>query len=208
MAKRLVAESPRSMRYIYMGLNIESSNVMLPTTRLLRRLKRSFAPGVVSRVARDRTHYLDPMANLRDRRGPLAAAARMANRLAEQAYRECVSWAYQLRGLTVIYDRHFYFETEHAASAESRFTDRVLRWFIMHCLPRPKFIVFFDSPPAALVERSGGVDAEFLRRKRQMLLTRLRDFDRVVVIAAGRPPEDVYGQVRQAVTSMCQFDCP
>ena len=36
-AKQLAAASPERLRYLYMGLNVESANAMLPTTRLAAR---------------------------------------------------------------------------------------------------------------------------------------------------------------------------
>ena len=41
ISRRLQASINRPIKYVYMGINLEASNIMLPTTRLMLALKRA-----------------------------------------------------------------------------------------------------------------------------------------------------------------------
>ncbi len=206
-AKRLVASAPDEMRYLYMGLNIESANAALPTTRFARYLRQRArrgrsegSPGTAPRT--------DAMANLVDRRGGLLATARTVNRFAEQAFRHLLSGLYQLRGYVVVYDRHVYFETARGARPEALFNDRLLHWLARRCFARPGFVIFLDAPPHALVSRSGGVDVEALQRRREQLLDELPEARETVIIDACDPPERVLASVRLATSEWMARERP
>jgi ABC-type dipeptide/oligopeptide/nickel transport system ATPase component len=113
VATELATALPRRVRYLYMGVSAESSNVMLPTTRLARRAKRALGappdtagpPSHETIGARRRPRSL-PHRVLRAGR----AALRLGNRTAEEWYRQLVAWRWQRGGAIVIYDRHFFID--------------------------------------------------------------------------------------------------
>ena len=203
-ARRLAESSSGQMRYLYMGLNSESANVALPTTRIARSLKRRARKVRVAPAHDGAPHegarVPEAMANLVDTRGRTLAALRLLNRLAEQIFRRVLSALYQVRGYTVIYDRHAYFETAHGARPEARFSDRALRRLSNALFSKPRFVVFLDAEPGALVGRSGGVCPDVLRRRREQLVDQLGGIQEVVTIDASQPPEAVIETVRQAVS--------
>jgi hypothetical protein len=51
IGRRLEHALPRPVKYIYMGVNLDSSNVMLPTTRLVKAIKRALGAPPAGRAA-------------------------------------------------------------------------------------------------------------------------------------------------------------
>ena len=108
---KLQQVSPLPLKYMYMGVNLESSNLVLPTTRLLLELKK--ANGQRPDIAtRPRSYYQTiPHRKTRKKRfSNLRAALRFVNLTAEEWFRQIIVWSYNLRGYSVVLDRHFYFD--------------------------------------------------------------------------------------------------
>jgi thymidylate kinase len=209
VARKLLESFPLPIKYLYMGMNAESSNVALPTTRLIylwkthkykQSLRRSGAvvPKVVS------LHTLEHRV---DRRGKLGAAARLINRVAEESYRQIVSWSYQLRGYVVLYDRHFLFDNAPAEldsnSSNSRLTERIHHWFLHHVYPKPRLVIFLDAPPEVLYQRKQEVPENYLRANREALLRHETTVPHFVRVDATQPVEDVLAEVRQQIMQHC-----
>lgn len=181
IGRRLVVELPVPAHYIYLGVNLEASSVMLPTTRLLRALKR--ARG----TAADTAGPPDPRRTRPLPRHPLKRAARqaksllrVANLIAEEGFRQCVVWYHQLRGRVVICDRHFfpeYYAHDIAASGGQRPLARRIHGFVLeHCFPRPHLVICLDAPATVLHARKGEGTVELLELRRQQYI----DLRRVV----------------------------
>lgn len=171
VATALATALPRPVRYLYMGVSADSSNVMLPTTRIARRVKRAIGgspdtagpPSHDDIAARRRPTSL-PLRLLRSGR----AALRLGNRFAEEWYRQLVAWRWQREGAIVIYDRHFFVDyhaydvsAEHARTLEQRIHGRLLR-----LLPKPDLVVYLDAPGEVLLARKGEGTAEALEQRR------------------------------------------
>ncbi|HXE80139.1 MAG TPA: hypothetical protein VNK41_05270, partial [Vicinamibacterales bacterium] len=75
-------------KYLYMGIRIPASNVALPTSRLVERFKGRSAAGQHTPRTRPRVLQI------------AWSTARLGNRLAEEWYRQLLSWYYQRRGFT------------------------------------------------------------------------------------------------------------
>lgn len=192
LARRLEKCELRTIRCLYMGVAISSSNVMLPTTRLAGWLKRRGEPRS-ERGAQN----APPATGGRGRRSRLRAAARLTNRLLEEWYRQLVSGWYQLRGDVVLYDRHFLFDYAPEIMEGQRETleQRLHRWSLTYCYPRPDLVIFLDAPGEVLFARKGELSPAELERRRQAFLRqgeRLRNFIRV---DATRPLDEVHDEV-------------
>lgn len=186
-------ESSRVMRlkYLYMGINTSSSNIALPTSRLIERLKRR--PRGPSAP---RTLHAANGAAPSKRRGMVWATARLANRLAEQSFRQCVAWSYQLRGYVVLYDRHFVFDFGGAPAGQRLPWDRRLyQWCVARFSPRPDLVILLDAPGAVLFARKGESTIEELEDRRQRLLRQGKELPAFVVVDATRPLQTVYDDV-------------
>src|SRR3990172_7177494 len=87
-----------------MGINVESSNAALPTSRLLQRLRHGKQrPASTHGAAAKRPKP-------RGAKGALRSAARLLYRLSEEWYRQALCWLYELRGEIVLCDRHFLYD--------------------------------------------------------------------------------------------------
>ena len=202
IARLLLERSPVRFKFLYMGINLESSNVLLPSSRFIERVKRLLNKGLSTNA---------PASARRDprkpsRRGTLWELARFANRLAEEWYRQVLSWAYQARGYTVLYDRHFLFDFYNVNPADPRETGllrRLHRRLLISCYPRPDLVVYLDAPPEVLFARKPEVPLPELEWRRQGFL-RLTEVipDRFVEIDATRSVESVYQQVAALISSL------
>jgi thymidylate kinase len=191
VARELERKLPMPTTYLYMGVAPGSSNRLLPTTWLVHALRRrrgegSSAPGGVGR-----------------RGGGLRAALRLANRVAEESYRQVLAWWHRAHGRVVLFDRHFfadYYSTDvHGAGSTSR---RLHGLFLTHVYPKPDLVVYLDAPAALLLARKGEgtlESLEALRRNYERLAEAAPCFVRV---DASRPLERV---VADAAAAICGF---
>lgn len=205
IGRRLEQEAPVPVRYLYLGVNAEASNVMLPTTRLVRWVKRR----------RDRTDDAGPppsidaiVARRAGRRGPVAAgraAVRLVNRLADEWYRQLVARRLERRGAVVVFDRHYladYMSHDIDPGTKLPFDRRLHGLALRRLYPRPDVVVFLDAPAEVLLARKGEGTIEDLERRRRDYLAvepYCREFVRV---DASAPLDDVYRTVERVVTEL------
>ncbi len=186
-----------------MGINIESSNVALPTSRFIEWLKRkrrknSGAPQPVSTSLHHRSNGKRKSAN------PVWAAIRLLNRLAEEWYRQYLSWKIRRAGQIVVYDRHFKFDFEQGSSKDEklRFTDKVHRWCLAKFYPQPDVVIYLDAPAEVLFARKGEATVEYLEARRQAFLHQGRATKNFIRVDATKTAEEVYCEV---VDHLAQF---
>lgn len=204
IARRLPEFCPVPTKYIYMGTNIESSNIALPTSRLFLFLKlQSYKrkarrkgitdPGYVS------THH---NAHRSVKRGRIGTTLRFFNRLAEACFRQFVSWIYQLRGYVVVYDRHVLFNAATSdGSKHRRLEDRAFYWILANLFPQPELVIFLDAPPEVLFARKGEGSVDYLRRKREACVIQGAKMDNFIQVDATQPVDAVLAQVSQEIAS-------
>jgi thymidylate kinase len=204
IANRLLESFPGAMKYVYMGTSIQSSNITLPTSRLILYLKRRAhrrssqnATDAAPEEIGNRVEYRNVQ------RGRLAATARLLHRLAEEWFRQIVVWSYQLRGYTVLYDRHFLFEfarqRDEGRTERKRLTDRIHLWIMYHLYPRPDLVIFLDAPPQVLIERKCEWPLEYLSRYHEAFLRQGERMPGFVRVDASRTVEQVYADVYEHV---------
>jgi thymidylate kinase len=205
VAKELVRSFPLPTKYLYMGLNIESSNFALPTSKLILALKlRSYRkeakrlgitqPDFIS------THHPE---HRRDKRGKIGATLRLLDRLAEEWFRQIISWSYQRKGYIVIYDRHFLFDAAPSSvdsrAQKQRRTDAIHYWILDHFYPKPDLVIFLDVPPEKQLERKQEVTLDYLRARRGAFLEQERKTANFVRVDAAQPLDKVLADVTQHV---------
>ncbi|UCH65121.1 MAG: hypothetical protein JSW63_11015 [Ignavibacterium sp.] len=203
IAKMLLDSPPAKMKYLYMGLNIESSNYALPTSRLifyLKLLKYKKRNKILKNVKlKDLSlHDIDEDRTL-DKRGKLGAFARLANRMAEAWYRLFISWVFQLRGYVVLYDRHYLFDssTNHLGekAKDQRLTSKILWWLLNNMYSKPNLVFFLHAPPEVLFERKGEANIEYLKMRTDNFMkvgNRLKNF---IIVDATQPIDIVFNEV-------------
>ena len=109
VSQRINGLLPFPVKYIYMGISPESSNIALPTLRIVSAIKRAMGRGSDMAGPPDPTRvYHLPKGVMARIIGGLKSSLRLANRLSEEWFRQCVVWYFQRRGYIVIFDRHFF----------------------------------------------------------------------------------------------------
>ena len=141
VAKQLEATFKLPIKYIYMGMNVEASNVMLPTTRWWETRKKN--KGISGRILpgydpettasglgsgnydfiEQNDHSEALPANktatrtLKDIRKWVIRKIRksvgLTNRIFEEWYRQFVAWLNVKRGVIVLFDRHYVYDYYH-----------------------------------------------------------------------------------------------
>jgi thymidylate kinase len=194
VAAEVLKRLPLPAQVLYMGVNLESSSVMLPTTRFVLSMKRRRGGNsdMTARSVRGRT----PLATAR-------ALVRMLNWLAEEAYRQFLAGRMRRRGQVVIFDRDFfcdYHASTIAGPSAGRPIDARLHGFVLRrWYRRPDLAIMLDAPPTVLLDRKGQDDLEGLARRRQEYLDLASVLPAFAVIDGTRPldvvADDVVGRI-------------
>jgi thymidylate kinase len=204
VARALERAAGLPVRYLYMGVSAESSNRQLPSTRVAHAIKR--------RAAATRRHApaeAPPPHGVRRACRAGRSALRLANRLAEEWYRQLIAQVFLTRGSIVVFDRHFLadYHAFDVAGAGRPLSRRIHGWLLMHAYPRPDLVVLLDAPPEVLFARKGeGTLASLARRREDYLgLAAAPGIDRsFAVVSATQPVDavvaDVATIVREAAT--------
>jgi thymidylate kinase len=205
VARRLEDELARPARYIYMGVNWEASNHLLPTTRLMHALRRARGRGMDRGGPPPRPAGPPPARPLSKRllRGGWSALS-LANRLAEEWYRQLLAWTYVRRGFVVLFDRHFFsdYHAHDIAGVGHRTFDRYVHGFLLaYVYPKPNLVVFLDAPPELLFARKGEGTIEALDRRRHDYLALADSTPRFVSVDAGQPLDAVVRAVAREIES-------
>jgi thymidylate kinase len=201
VARTLERETDLPLEYVYMGVSVESSNHVLPTTRLAHRIKkaRGAAPDTAGPQEPKR---LDPNASaLKKLKRSTRSSLRLTNRLAEEWYRQIIAMRAMRRGQIVVFDRHFSADY-HAADvqADERTWSRTAHgWLITKAYPQPDLVVFLDAPAEVLFARKGEGTIESLTRRRGDYLKLGEELDDFVVVSATQPLETVVKQVESII---------
>jgi hypothetical protein len=179
--------------YLYMGVNLEASTAMLPTTRLALAFKRRRGGGSDMTARQSGPNHV---------RGPLADArslVRMVNWLAEEAYRQVLAARIRRRGEIAVLDRDFfcdYHASAIAGPAAGRPLDIRLHGFVLRrWYRRPDLTIMLDAPPEILLARKGQDNIAGLTRRRQEYLDLAAVLPAFVTIDADRPLDVVSDDV-------------
>jgi predicted ATP-grasp superfamily ATP-dependent carboligase/thymidylate kinase len=204
VAGRLARVLPRPVTYLYMGVNPDSSNLLLPTTRLVHAVRR--ARGVTPDTAgpRDsrRPDRAPPKGRVKRSLRSGRSFLRLANRLAEEWQRALVASLQKRRGSIVVFDRHFFadYYAYDVAAPRRRSASRRLHGFVLARLyPKPDLVVYLDAPAETLLLRKGEGTLETLARRRREYLDLGRVMSNFAVVDADRPLDDVVGEVAALV---------
>ena len=202
LARRLADELGLPAVYLYMGVSPDASNRMLPTTRLLRAVKRmrgrpADAGGPPPPL--ERAHAGGVLANVK--RG-----LRLANQLAEEWYRQLLVRREVRRGRVVVLDRHFFadYYAHDIAGGDARSWDRRLHGFALERLPQPDLVVLLDAPPEVLLARKGEGTVEDLARRREDYLRVGQVLENFKTVDAGRDPDAVLAEVASMVRTQAR----
>jgi thymidylate kinase len=204
VARMLEDELALPARYIYMGVNWEASNYLLPTTRLVHAIRRARGAGGDSGGPPERpTAPVRRPLPKRLLRGAWSAAS-LVNRLAEEWYRQLLAWSYVRRGFVVVFDRHFFsdYHAHDVAGLGHRTFDRHVHGFLLaRVYPKPNLVVFLDAPPELLFERKGEGTVDALERRRHDYLALAESTPEFITVDASRPLDEVVRAVASEIES-------
>jgi thymidylate kinase len=204
IGRRLEHALPMPVKYVYMGVNLDSSNHMLPTTRLLHAIKR--ARGAKPDVAGPpdaRRVKPRPKGVVKRTAAGLKSSLRLTNRISEEWFRQALAWYYQRRGNIVLFDRHYfsdYYAYDIVKDGTQRpLSNRIHGFMLQHIYPKPDLIIYLDAPAEVLFARKGEGTIAALERRRQDYL-QLRDLvSHFVVVDATQPEDDVARDVTRLI---------
>ena len=209
IGRKLQEISPLPMKYVYMGVNLESSNLVLPTTRLLLEIKR--ARGQRPDLTVPREDYFQPPTRKKFTKRVAEgtkAALRMVNLMAEEWFRQLIVWYYTLRGYYVLFDRHFYFDYyDHdiANTDPKRPLSSRLHGFMLEKLyPKPDFVIFLDAPSEVLFARKPERTIDLLESKRQEYVRLRAVMKNFAIVDVSQPVDTVVRQVSDLIVNFQQ----
>lgn len=187
------------IRYLYMGVNLEASSLMLPSTRLMLALKRRRGGRGDMTAA---TFGARP-AKARGAVAGLRSALRTGNWIAEEIFREAVSAYHHRRGRIVLFDRHFladYHEHDVSHVDQARpIASRVHGWFLRRVFRPPDLLIVLDAPAEVLFARKPESSIEFLAARRLEYLRLRGSVPRFEVVDAERSLEEVVSKVSELI---------
>lgn len=204
MSRRMETTLPIPTKYIYMGINMEASNLVLPTTFLWERVKRVFGMQTDKKGGPPDPGGYKPLSKNPFKRvaKELKSGLRAANLILEEWFRQLVAWYYQVRGYIVIFDRHFFFDyfAHHVTKNPDRsIGHRIHGKMLKKFFPKPNLVILLDAPPEVLFARKGEGTLESLEHRRQEYL-KLRDMvNHFVIVDASQPEEVVTKQVTDLI---------
>ena len=163
---------PFRSKYIYMGINLEASNLVLPTTRVLLEIKRAMGRRPDAAGPPDPTRPRQRPKQLHRRlAASIKSGLRLLNQMGEEWFRQCIIWSYVRRGSVVLFDRHFfsdYYAYDIANNDKSRpWTSRIHGYMLDRWYPRPDLTILLEAPAEVMYERKGEGTVELLERRLQ-----------------------------------------
>ncbi len=204
IARRLEHTFPSQVKYIYMGVNADASNIMLPTTRLVHAIKRALGaePDVAgprdSRQVKPR-----PKGAVKRVMAGLRSGLRLVNRLGDEWYRQVMAWIYQRRGRIVVFDRHYfpdYYAYDIAKGSQERPLSQRIHGFVLNRIyPKPDLMIYFDAPAEVLIARKGEGTLELLECRRQQYLQMRELLRNFVTVDATQPEDEVARNVAELI---------
>jgi thymidylate kinase len=179
---------PMSFKYLYMGFVIESSNIMLPTTRFFYAAKRTLK----SKKNNNKGSRVYTKSNVVQTKGykkgilsRIKSNLRLINLLFEELFRYLMANYYKNCGYVVLFDRHFLFDSR----AYDVFNRGLHRFLLGKVYPKPDLVIYLDAPAEVLFSRKGEESVEKLELRRQRYLN-LRDVVKhFITVETTHPPE-------------------
>jgi thymidylate kinase len=207
------ADLPQPVKTVYMGVNLEASTLMLPTTRALLAFKRRRGrrPDLVARPLGGAAAPV-PAPGLGGAKRETKDLARMAVWALEEWLRQLVVLRYRAQGFVVVLDRHFYadyyFYDVAPATASRTLASRLHGWMLERLYPQPDLVICLDAPAEVLYARKPEAAPEWLEQRRQQYLALAGVVPHMVVVDATRPFDDVLRDVVNSIRTYREVVIP
>lgn len=201
VANYLVENLPYKVKYLYMGMSTISGNSALPTTKLVRYIKKRMykKPG---KKKPEGSQPNEPSSNdlhySYEPRSFIWKIARFFNRMMETSWRQLLTAFYRLRGYIVLYDRYILFDAAPKNSSGiriKRFFDSIEYLILYYLFPKPDLVIFLDAPAEVLYSRKGEASIKHLNSRRKATLRLGKSMKNFVRIDATLPLTQVLDEV-------------
>lgn len=203
VGRRLEQTFPLPIKYIYMGVNADASNVLLPTTRMIYAVKRARGLRSAGGPPDPGSTQGRPKVGVRRLLAGGRSLLLLANRLTEEWFRQAVAWYYLARGNIVVFDRHFYsdyYAYDIAVGPKERPLSRRLHGFVLNRMyPKPDLVILLDAPAEVLWERKREGTLESLVRRRKEYLHLREILSDIEIVDASQPEETVVREVARLI---------
>ena len=208
IARELPDRLPVPSTYLYMGINADASLRKLPTTRMAHGIRRLLGKRAEQGGPRSRERSSEP-----PRHGlgrvvrTIKSLTVLANRIAEQVYRQRLARRYLREGSLVLFDRDYfcdYYAYDVAPSKRDRtLAQRLHGWVLEHVYPKPDLVIYLDAPPEVLFARKGEGTLELLAERRDDYRALREVVPSFVEVDASQPLPDVIDAVVAAIVDAC-----
>lgn len=203
VSRRLETALPFCAKYVYMGVNLEASNLLLPTTRLILEIKRRLGrrPDMAGPPDPARLHPR-PRGPVRRVLAAVKSAARMTNQLMEETFRQGVIRWHLIRGRVVLLDRDFFadYYAHDVVSGKGRPLARRIHGFVLRRFyRRPDVVICLDADAETMFARKCEGTVELLQRRRGEYHGLRECVKRFELVDATRPIEAVLHDVHRRI---------
>jgi thymidylate kinase len=205
ISRRIATSLPFPVKTMYMGVNLDMNEPMLPTTRLILETKRAMGRRPDMVAAWSGPIAESPVAgHTEGASARVKSAAKVFNWVAEEWFRQLIAWYHsKLRRRVVVFDRHFfadYYANDVAAAPTRRpFASRLHGLILRHAYPKPDLFIYLDASPEVLLARRGEGTLEFLERRRREYLQIRAVVPHFEVVDADRPADEVAEDVGRII---------
>lgn len=204
VAKRILKETDLKIRYVYMGANPESSNVLLPTTRFVLWLRQASGKTKEKPALREMKTAAPPKKKgLRRLFAAVKPYLWLVHHAAEEWYRQFVVWSHVLRGSVVIFDRHFFFDYyayDIVRGGKGRPLPRRFHgWMLNRLYPKPDLVIFLDAPVGLLYSRKPEASLAYMLSRREEYVGLQDRFKNFFVVDASQPEDAVVRDVLRII---------
>lgn len=175
LAKTLLRQPLLRPKLVYMGTNVESSTIGLPTSKWLRK------------------HYKYSDGTPKSFGVRIVKLLIYPNRVLELYFRALVAMIYRLTGHTVIFDRFVY--DSFLAKPPKGMGKKIRRWLLHGPVPHADVTYFLDAPGEVLFRRKKEHSPEILERQRQTFLGLQNRIPTMKIVDATQSPEIVQREV-------------
>lgn len=206
VSRELEKTLPMRSKYVYMGVNLDASNVALPSSRLIQSLRKLLGRKQSGGPRDHDATVAQPKGLVRRVLQRAKRGVRLANTLAEETYRQLVVRWYRFRGIVVLLDRDFFvdfYAYDISGDAQPRsLSQRIHGFYLNHLYRRPDLVICLDADAETMFARKGEGTVDLLNRRRQDYQNLRQTVKHFSVVDADRPLHVVTADVQQQI---CDF---
>ena len=204
IAKRLETSLQIPIRYIYMGMNYEAANYMLPTSRWWQSYQGKFskpnhAAQDPNKVRQNNKKNCRRTKFLQMTKSTLG----LVNLILEEWYRQIVAYIHMIGKKVVIFDRHFIYDfrtlDEQLQRRNMSLRQKLHLFFLENLYIEPDLVICLDAPAEVVFERKAEFSLEEIKLKRRQYLSLQSLVNNFAIVNANQDLELVVDNVSDTI---------